>query len=483
MTAAWIGLDFGTTSAKALALDEHGAVVARATVPYAIDHDQSGHAEQEPTDYIVATAELVRQCASGHEVRAIGLSGHTPSLVFVDADGAAVRPVLMWQDTRASEQAARLADAFGPPEALFGTNLAWAPANAPAKLAWVADHQPEVVAATRWVLQPKDYVGMWLTGEPVSDPWSTKGLCNVATCEPVSELLGQIGWDSRVMPSLNAGWNTRGGVSDAHAAELTVRPGTPVTVGWSDAMAGMLAVGVFDEPRAFDLSGSSDIVGVSTEQTTPVEGLFVIPETCAPLAVRYGPTQSSGMAIQWFASMFGIELDDVVAMASERMTSRPPVFVPYLAGERAPIWRSDVRACFADVRLEHGPADLAAAVLLGVAASVRDVIEAAEVGTRHRAAMVSLGGPVTRDEASIRSRAAMIGRPVVVQPERDTSALGAAMLAAAMTDGGLEAVGVRFPNASDHHHPRKEDKAMADDYYRRYRAAVEGVMMWTDRDL
>ena len=85
--------------------------------------------------------------------------------------GRPVRAALTWQDTRATAEAAELADRFGDPEPLIGTALPWSAANLPAKLAWLARHEPDMVRRTRWLLQPKDLVGLWLTGSAASDPW------------------------------------------------------------------------------------------------------------------------------------------------------------------------------------------------------------------------------------------------------------------------------------------------------------------------
>src|SRR6202012_6201442 len=86
------------------------------------------------------------------------------------------RAALTRQDTRATAEAAELADRFGDPEPLIGTALPWSAANLPAKLAWLARHEPDTVRRTRWLLQPQDLVGLWLTGSAPSDPWSSKGI-------------------------------------------------------------------------------------------------------------------------------------------------------------------------------------------------------------------------------------------------------------------------------------------------------------------
>jgi len=219
-----------------------------------------------------------------------------------------VRPALTWQDHRAESQARVLADEFGSPERLFGTSLPWAAAYAPAKLLWLAEHEPRSVERTRWVLQPKDFVGLRLTGSPLSDPWSSKGLCNVRSHRAVEELLVRVGWSTTVVPPLAQAWEARGAVTEEAASRFGLPQGIPVAVGWSDALAAMLAVGAFDEPTAFVLSGTSSIVGISTaEATVASPRLLEIPASCAPLGVAYGPTESAGASVEWLARLLRCE--------------------------------------------------------------------------------------------------------------------------------------------------------------------------------
>src|SRR6188508_225549 len=152
----WLGLDFGTSSVKALLLAEDGTVGGRATSPYGSVLGPSGEAEQDPWEYLAAARAAIRECgAAGADLRGIGLAGQTPTIVLVDAAGEPVRPALTWQDHRAEAEARALEGELGAAEPLFGTELPWTAAYAPAKLLWLSTHEPECVGRTRFVLQPK----------------------------------------------------------------------------------------------------------------------------------------------------------------------------------------------------------------------------------------------------------------------------------------------------------------------------------------
>lgn len=216
-----LGLDFGTSSVKALFIDVSGEILKRVEVKITTATDQNSVAEQNADHYLDALFEISRNNADliGNVI-SIGLSGHTPSVVCVDSAGSAVRPVMTWQDNRATKEAEDLLAKYGNPFEIIGTSLPWSASACPAKLFWLARHEPESVAKTRWVLQPKDFVGMHLTDKAISDPWSSKGICNVLTRAPINNLLEFIGWDQKIMPELGDGFESRGGVSNAAAKSL-----------------------------------------------------------------------------------------------------------------------------------------------------------------------------------------------------------------------------------------------------------------------
>jgi xylulokinase len=480
----WLGLDFGTSSVKALLVREDGSVDGRASVGYPTVTGAGGVAEQDPGDYLGAAREAIRASgASTAALRGVGLAGQTPTIVLVDEDGDAVRPALTWQDHRADAEARLLEQEFGAAEALFGTRLPWTAAYPPAKLLWLAEHEPETVARTRFVLQPKDYVGLQLTGSPLSDPWSSKGLRHVGTFEPVDELLRRVGLAAEAAPAVGDAWVSRGVVTDGASRAFGLPARVPVSVGWSDAVAAMLAVGAFGAPGAFILAGTSSIVGVTTSRTlAPHPRLLEVPSTCAPLAVHYGPTESSGASVEWLARLLRCAVSEALELASSiPLDPDAPVFVPYLAGERAPVWRTDVRAVAFGVGRGHGPAELARAVVDGVCLSEADVLAIAEAhaGSSPEAVWIAGRGAVEPPWREGRVRA--LGRSVRVLAEADASALGAAMLGAAAAEGDLAAAGM-LRGGVEIFTASAEEAAYAATRLAAFRHAAMASVAWSDAD-
>jgi xylulokinase len=451
-----VGIDVGTSSVKAMFASVTGEVICRLERQLITAYGDNGRAEQDADDYWTALKEILHE-ARGlvDDIVAIGLSGHTPSVVCITAGGEPTYPVMTWQDTRATSQASELRAALGDPVALIGTSLPWSASACPAKLSWIAEHEPAVMAATRWVLQPKDFLGFRLTGEAISDPWSSKGLCNVLTHEPVMEVFDQIGWSPSVLPEIRQGTQMRGTLTVRAAAELGLgRAGIPVTVGYSDAMCGMLAIGALTQPTDFIITGTSAIVGVSTaKRVSDAGGLYVIPTTCSPLSVVYGPTQSSGAAVEWAARLFMTSIDHVMDNALTADPEMTPTFLPYISGERAPLWRTDVRGSFSNVSVSAGQAEFFAAVLQGISFAERSILDLAAslLGASH--GHVILGGHAGNDDRWLPIRLRTLGRALSRKSDIDSTTRGSAILAMTLLDLTLqESVRILSPD-SEHSVP------------------------------
>jgi xylulokinase len=435
-----VGLDVGTSSVKALFISSNGEVIDRIESKITTHHETGSIAEQDANDYWRAVIEIFGRAGSiRNDVVAIGLSGQTPSVVCVDEFGNPTYPVLIWQDARATSEAAELAEHFGNPVPVVGTSLPWSASACAAKLMWLARHEPKVVAKTRWVLQPKDFVGFKLTSTAISDPWSSKGLCNVLTKAAIPSVFEFVGWNAQVTPELLDGTASRGRLTSLARSELgLLNPDIEVSVGLSDAMCGMLSIGAFTEPKAFVITGTSAIVGISTEQqVSDAAGLYVIPKTCAPLNVVYGPTQSSGASVQWVANLFSISIDQAMDCAQDAQLNLVPIFLPYISGERAPIWRTDIRGAFGNVDAAATRNEFCAGVLQGISFAERSVLDAAAKTLKSSYSAVTLGGHAGNDQRWDAFRLRTLGTNLVRKTDIDSTTRGSAMLGLALLGGSL----------------------------------------------
>jgi xylulokinase len=204
---------------------------------------------------------------------------------------------------------------------------------------------------------------MAFTGSPATDRWSSKGICNVVTGAPAAAILRAAGWDTAVCPPTAEPWEPRGTVTGEASKRFGVPAGVPVAVGWSDALGAMLALGVFERPRAFAILGTSCIAGVSLARGTCTAGssLLNVPASVAPRALAYGPTQNGGSALDWLAGLTRRTVPELMELSGRADLAATPVFAPYLAGERAPLWDPSARGVLIGVVTGTGAAELARA--------------------------------------------------------------------------------------------------------------------------
>lgn len=463
----WLGLDIGTSSLKAVALNADGDVRARASVPYR-GVDTIG--EQDPRSWEDAAREAIAECAGDDGLAGISITGQVPTIVLVDEHGEPARIASTWQEQRSAGHADALEARFGRSNELFGFALPWAASQVPAKLSWLAEIDPGAPARSRWFLQPKDYIGLLLTGNAASDPWSMKGAVRVPDGEIIPEVLEAAGWDAATCPPIA---RPEAPLGTTRGRPLGLPDGVPVSVGWSDALSSMFALGVLTDPGAFVISGTSDVVGLTGDwEDVDAPGLYVVPAGIAPRSIVYGPTQTSGASIAWAAALLGLPVDAALALAETADLAHTPSFVPYLDGERAPLWRSDLRAVIAEVDQHCGPAEFMRAVVNGVGGSARHILEIAAAATGATIGGVRMGGRGEQELVGLAAKAEALGRPLSVLTEPYVSAYGAAMLAAVTSGGDWSAADPlrgRFLGLE----PPTTDPQAFDTYLRTSRMAME----------
>lgn len=417
---AVLAIDLGTTEVKAGLVGLDGRLLGLARAGYATDTDPStGRAEQDPEAWWGAIGLAVRELARLNvgDVCAIGIDGHGPTLVPVDATGRATHPAIIWQDTRSTAEGAELAAATG----LQG----WSLAGLPAAL-WLERHEPAAAAATCWYLATWDAVAMRLTGRATTSLVDGQPFPDAATLDAAGVPA------SKVAPSVRAG-SVVGELLPEVAAGLGLRSGLPVVAGIVDAWASFHGAGMTRAGDAMDPGGSAGGFGVYWDAPLHVPGSF---STIAPLPGLYsvgGAMAATGRALDWY------RLDVLGGAAStERLieeagTIAPGadgvVFLPYLAGERSPLWDPSARGAFVGLALGHGRAHLTRAILEASAFAIRHVAEGIVAAGAQVRSMRVCGGPA-RSETWNQVKADVTGFTVEVPAVLETAVAGAAIVGA-----------------------------------------------------
>jgi xylulokinase len=427
-TGLILGIDVGTTSVKAAALDLTGQAQFAFNASYPTHRPRSGHVEQDPRDWLRLVQNVLAQAsAQGNavQVSCIGLCSQVNTHVFLGQDGQPLAPAILWQDTRAVAEAAELDASVTMAQkiAWWGAPMPIDPSHVLARMLWMSRHRPDVWAKTRWVVLPKDYVVFHLTGEMCSDPLSNIGLVD-AKGAPISGPLDLVpGAAERIVPMI--------GPCDQAGVVGPALPlaGVPVYGTTMDGWAALLGAGGAREGACVYVSGTSEVLGITSHQVMPTPGVIVFPSSLG-LQIHAGPTQSGGAAMAWFCQTLGLtpeQMSDLVA--AHARASPTPIFLPQLQGERAPLWNADLRGSFFGIDQSTTAADLCRAVYEGVAFSARHVLEALECSAALRADIITCGGGGFRSDVWNQIRANVLGRPLRRLAMNEPGILGAATLA------------------------------------------------------
>lgn len=419
------GVDLGTTQVKAAVFDLEGRRVAHARRGYAAQHPVAGQVERDPRQWWTTLEEVFAEIASQVSVSgvaAIAICSQVGTHVFVDADGHALLPAISWQDQRCAEVAAELnAIAAGT----LGAGLQVDATSLLARAEWLRRSDPAAWEATRWILSPKDYVNMQLTGAAASDGLSSIGLVD-GDAERYLALDDVVDGVLDVLPPLRDVIDV---IGTTDGVALGLPAGVPVAVATMDAWGSLYGSGVTRDGEGFAISGTSEIIGLVGRDGLGAPGVVGFPPYRG-LRLFAGPTQAGGDALRWFADGH----EQTIPWALREAERSAPgsgglVFLPHLGGERAPLWDPHIRGAFVGLGLDHQCQEMARAVLEGVAFSARHLLDALReaAGVRPRRLALSGGGSISDLWCQI--KADVLGLPLVRLDVLDSGVLGAALLA------------------------------------------------------
>ncbi len=454
---AFLGIDIGSSAVKIGVYSADGSPLAHATRSYPTFEPHPGYKEQNPEDWWKAAAAGIRTVLKdvpSESILAVGLTGHISSLTFLADDHSIVRPSLSYQDRKAVEEVKDLYSAFSREElsSRLGIDLPPSPTWPLPRLLWLKKHEPRTLRRTRFLLQAKDYILLMLTGEFASDSSSCRGMVNLSTGQPAEDVFARLGLPV-LLPRLCPPQAVVGTVRASVCEETGLRPKLPVVTGWNDLNACVLGCGLTETGECFNVGGTSEHIGMVTTQSSAPPQLV-----CAPFLpgkrLLYGVTSCGGGSLQWFNQLTGKPFPELLACAKSNEDEL--LFLPYLNGERAPIWDPNASGVFVGLRSSHRLEHLTRAVLDGVAFSLRQNLELVEASVPERSMTVTVTGGPAEGEVWNQIKADIFAKTVITQRVEQAGALGAAMLAAVGADAfpTIEAAATSMASVRAAFHPQ-----------------------------
>jgi xylulokinase len=441
----WVlGIDIGTQGTKALVVDSKGNIQEVGTSSYSFEIPRPGWSEQDPQIWwkaVISSLKILRDKGiSLSYIRAVGVSGQMHSSVLLGEDDEVVRPAILWNDVRTTEECAEIEEMVGEKHVYRITKNAVLPGFTAPKLRWIQKNEPDRYRVIRRVMLPKDYIVFRLTGERSTDVSDASGtaLFDVAGRKWSEVLMEELGFSPEWFPEVHESRTVVGRVT-AEAARATGLPeGIPVVAGAGDNAAAALGNGVFQEGKGIISVGTSGTVFVplsrvpdfdAREERLKTVHLFChcLPDTWHTMGV----TLSAGMSLSWFCQQF--EWRDFEEMLSG-VQEIPPgsdglLFLPYINGERTPHNDPYARGVFLGISYRHSAKHFVRAVLEGVAFSLRDCLELIEKATSSSPKELYLTGGAVKSRLWSQIFSDVLKRRLIGYEDREGPALGAAFLA------------------------------------------------------
>jgi xylulokinase len=390
----FVGIDIGTTGAKALLMDVNGIVVSTATNEYPMFTPQPLWAEQNPEDWWNAACKSIRNVLSqskvnAKDVKGIGLTGQMHGLVTIDSNGKVLYPCIMWNDQRTSEECKEITDKIGFKNLLSITGNQVLPGFTAPKIIWLRKNKPDVYSRIRKILLPKDYIRYKLTNEFFTDVSDASGtsLLNVKERTWSNEILSKLEIPFEWLPEVVESISQTGSITKQASSLTGLTEGTPVFAGGGDQAAGAIGSGAVKEGIVSIVLGTSGVVFThSNDYKIEPEGK--LHAFCHSVPGKWhlmGVTLSAAGSFRWFRDTFAFEekleaeksgrdVYEILTSQAESIAagSEGLFFLPYLTGERTPYPDPNAKGAFIGLNVRHTKSYLIRAVLEGVAYSLKD---------------------------------------------------------------------------------------------------------------
>ena len=459
-----IAVDVGTTVMKAGLFSKEGRQLDQAyrRTSFLRTADPE-HYEVNPDVWIAALEEAIYALETPRRasVEAIVVSGNGPTLVAVDGSGAVVYPAITWMDRRGVDQAAALIEESG-----LDVDVSFYLAKA----FWICRKRPDVYEKTKFFFSCPEYIAYHLCGDGYT----------ILPCPPFDKYIwteaaiAALGMDKERFPPFIEPGAVMGGLRPSLASRLGLETGTPIVAGGPDYLMSLVGTATIEPGRSCDRAGTSEGIVLCSERQVVDKRLLCLPSLMPGLYTVSGVISTTGKAIEWYrtTSGYGGQSYDCFwgDVAAARAGSGALIFLPYLAGERSPLWDPHARGVFCGLTVAHSRKEMARAVVEAVGFAMRDVLEVIAESSFEIDAL-RVAGAQSKWAVLNQIKADITGRRILVPSVPDSELLGAACIGLAAIgefDNFAEAAG-RCVQIESEIMPDKENWSLYTDLFSQYR--------------
>lgn len=438
MNHFYIGIDIGTTATKAMVFTKAGKVVNHCCISYAMHHPQPDWSVQKPAEILKAVVDCIENLTSTITPQFISFSAAMQSLIAVDSDGKPLTDVILWADNRAAEIAQKLRESDLGKQFYEKTGIPIHTFSPMTKILWLKENEPEIFENTHKFISLKEYIWHHFTGEYVIDSSmaSGTGMMNIECLCWNDKILNFLGISRDKLSAL---------VSPMHSARSLSKNHTLVLGGGDGALAN-LGTGAMQSGRM------SLTIGTSGAVRLPISKPFIdskMRTQCYHLIdnqyLTLGAVNNGAVILQWLKESIlqtNESFDELIVQAQEVPAgSNGLIFVPYLLGERAPIWDASAQGTLMGITINHTKAHFIRATLEGILFGLLSITEILIPSKKERDKIVIMAsGGFTKNDIWLQIAADIFQMKVSVSQKIEGSAWGAVLI-------GFMAFGIE----SDHH--------------------------------
>ena len=395
----YIGVDLGTSALKLVMMKGNGELVKTVSKEYPLYFPRSGWSEQNPVDWFLAVKEGLKELAAFADEKIAGISfgGQMHGLVILDKDDNVLRPAILWNDGRSTEETDYLNNVIGKEKlSKLTANIAFAGFTAP-KILWVKNNEPEIFAKISKIMLPKDYISYMLSGSFSTDYSDASGmlLLDVKNKKWSKDMIDICSISEDMLPKLYESYEVVGAIKPELAKELGLNEDIKIIAGAGDNAAAAIGTGTVGEGACNISLGTSGTVFISS-RNFGVDSFNAL-HSFAHADGNYhlmGCMLSAASCNKWWMEEilktkdFSKEQENI-----ENLGENNVFFLPYLMGERSPHNDPDAAGTFIGMRMDTKREDMTLAVFEGVTFALRDSLEVARsLGIKIDRTMICGGG-------------------------------------------------------------------------------------------